>query len=104
MLTKFSVPHLEDISHDCIWLQQDGATCYTAREIFTVLDDCSSGRDVWLPCNSTPWLLDMELSKDTVLYQQAREHRNIEAPIFVKRVRMCQQRCGGHLKDILFHT
>ena len=43
-ITEFLWPKLDDIEMEVMWFQQDGATCYTARETTELLREKFPGR------------------------------------------------------------
>ncbi|CAK9806866.1 hypothetical protein ANTPLA_LOCUS5061 [Anthophora plagiata] len=131
MIIQCFVPKLQDMYVNDMWFQQDGTTCYTARETIQLLHESFPVRVIsrfgdqnWPPrsCNLTP--LDFFLwgslkskvytNKPTTTHALKEEIGRCINEIqphlcktvmenFDKRVRMCQQSRGDHLPDMLFH-
>jgi len=114
------------------WFQQDSATCHSARETTELLQEkfpchviSRNGDRNWPPrsCNLTPcdfflWgfvKCRVYANKPQTIPELVAEIRHgigeIEPQLcgnviesFVKRARVCQQSCGGHLSDIAFRN
>jgi hypothetical protein len=115
-----------------MWIQQDGATCHTARETTELLQERFPGRVIsrngdqnWPPrsCDLTPcdfflWGFvksRVYANKPQTIPELKAEIRHAIGEIgpqlcanvmdsFIKRTRVCQQSLGGRLSDIVFHT
>jgi hypothetical protein len=132
MITEFLWPQLEGIDMEDMWFQEDGATCHTARETTELLQEMFPGRVIsrsgdqnWPPssCDLTPrnfflWVFvksRVYANKPQTIPELRAEIRHVTGEIepqlrvnvmenFVKRARVCQQSCVGHLSDIVFHN
>jgi hypothetical protein len=132
MITDFLWPQLEGMDMEDMWFQQDGATCHTAREITELLQEklpghvtSRNGDQNWpqrscdlTPCDIFLWGFvksRVYANKPQTIPELKAEIRCVIGEIepqlcenvmesFVKRARVCQQSCGGHLSDIVFHN
>jgi len=124
-------PQLNGVDMEDMWFQQNGATCHTARNNWVVARKISwlchptqwwselATEVMWF---DTVQPLSLGFVKSHVYANKPQTIPELKAEIrcvigeiephlcgnvienFVKRARVCQQSCGGHLSDIVFHS
>ncbi|CAK9818123.1 hypothetical protein ANTQUA_LOCUS9679 [Anthophora quadrimaculata] len=108
MIIQFFVPKLQDIDVNDMWFQQDDATCHTAQETIQLLHESFPSRGflkskVYAKKPTTTHALKEKIKRCINEIQPHLCKTVMEN--FDKRVYcMCQQNCGSHLPNMLFHT
>jgi hypothetical protein len=126
MITEFLWPQLDGMDMEGMWFQQDGATCHTACETMELFREKFPGRVFsrngdrnWPPrsCDFFLWgfvksrvyankpqtIPELKVEIGRVIGEtEPQLCGNVEN--FVKRGKVCQRSCGGHLSDIAFHN
>jgi hypothetical protein len=132
MITAFLWPQLDSMDKEDMWFQHDCATCHNVRKTTEFLREKFPGRVIlhngdqnWPPrsCNLTPcnfflWGFvksHVYANKPQIIPELKAEIQHVIGEIelqlcrnvienFVKRARVCQQSCEGHLSDTVFHN
>ena len=132
MISEYFSPQLDDMYLEDMWFHQDDATSHTANVTSNLLETKFGGRVIsrnvpvgWTPrpCDLTPLDYFLWGYVKSIVYSNKpatidelrtnieRESAAVSADLclkivknWVQRLDICQRACGGHAKQIEFHS